>query len=95
MKYSIQYEKKCLKYLKRLDKHTQLRILKAINDLPNGDVKKVQGKTDDYRLRVGDYRIIFDKDDEKLVIYIIEIAPRGDVYKKYWIKEFVLNPHDI
>ena len=48
----------------------------------NGDIKRLQGRTEDYRLRVGDYRIIFTKDDEKLLIYVIEIAPRGDVYKK-------------
>ncbi len=81
MKYNISYEKRCLKYLKRLDKNTQLRILKAINNLPIGDVKSLQGSRDEYRLRVGDYRIIFTKDDEKKIIYIIEIAPRGDVYK--------------
>ena len=83
MKYNIQYDKRCLKYLKRLDKNTQLRIIKAINDLPNGDVKKLQGNTEDYRLRVGDYRITFIKDVERLFIYIIEIAPRGDIYKRY------------
>ncbi|MPN01691.1 hypothetical protein SDC9_148902 [bioreactor metagenome] len=81
MKYDIQYYKRCLKYLKRLDKNTQLRIIKAINSLPSGDVKKLHGNTEDYRLRVGDYRIIFSKDDEKLFIHVIEIAPRGDVYK--------------
>lgn len=81
MKYDIHYDKKCLKYLKRLDKNTQLRIIKAINSLPGGDVKKLHGNMEDYRLRVGDYRIIFSKDDEKLIIYVIEIAPRGDVYK--------------
>lgn len=83
MNYNIQYDKSCFKYLKRTDKNTQLRILKAINDLPNGDVKKLQGNNEDYRLRVGDYRIIFTKDDERLLIYVIEIAPRGDIYKKY------------
>ena len=60
----------------------QLRIIKAINQLPLGDVKKLQGNTEDYRLRVGDYRIIFSKDDEILIILIIEIAPRGEVYNK-------------
>lgn len=35
-------------------------------DLPDSDVKKLQGNTEDYRLRVGDYRIIFTKDDERL-----------------------------
>jgi len=36
MKYNIQYDKRCLKYLRRIDKKAQLRILKAINDLPYG-----------------------------------------------------------
>lgn len=82
MKYNIIYEKSCLKYLKRLDKNMQLRIIRAINQLPLGDVKRLQGNTEDYRLRVGDYRIIFSKDDEKFIILIIKIGPRGEVYNK-------------
>jgi mRNA interferase RelE/StbE len=82
MKYNIEYEKRCLKYLKKLDKNTQLRIIKVINELPLGDVKRLQGSSDNYRLRVGDFRIIFSKDDEKLIILIIEIGPRGDIYNR-------------
>ncbi|WP_282433076.1 type II toxin-antitoxin system RelE family toxin [Desulfosporosinus meridiei] len=37
---------------------------------------------DNYRLRVGNYRIVFSKDDENIVISIIKIGPRGEVYKK-------------
>ncbi len=80
MKYEIKYEKRCLKYLKKLDRNTQLRIIKAINTLPDGDVKKLQGEINNYRLRVGDFRVIFSKDDKQLIILIIEIGPRGDVY---------------
>lgn len=82
MKYNIKFDKRCLKYLQKLDKNMQLRIIKAINQLPLGDVKKLQGNTGDYRLRVGNYRIIFSKDDEDLIILIIEIAPRGEVYNR-------------
>ncbi len=82
MKYNIKYEKKALKYLKKLDKNTQLRIIKSINNLPLGDVKKLQGNTENYRLRVGSYRIIFSKHDENLIILIIEIKARGEVYNK-------------
>lgn len=81
MSYSFRYEKRSLKYLKRLEKTAQLRIIRAINELPFGDVKKLQGNKDDYRLRVGDYRIIFCKDDENSTILILDIAPRGDAYK--------------
>ena len=82
MIYKVKYEKDCLKYLKKLDQNTQTRIIIAINQLPFGDVKKLQGDTGDYRLRVGSYRIVFSKDDKNLIITIIEIAPRGEVYKR-------------
>ena len=82
MKYNIEYDKRCLKYLKKLDKDNQLRIIKAINELPFGDVKRLQGDNRNYRLRVGNYRIIFSKDDERLIILIIEIGPRGDIYNR-------------
>lgn len=82
MNYSIKYEKRCLKYLTKLDRNTQLRIIKAINQLPIGDVKKLQGNTEDYRLRVGSYRIIFSKDDENMNILILQIGPRGEIYNK-------------
>lgn len=83
MKYSIKYAKSSLKYLRRLDKNTQVRIIKAINDLPLGDIKKLQGSPENYRLRVGNFRIIFSKDDKYLIILIIEIGPRGEIYNKY------------
>ncbi len=53
-----------------------------INELPFGDVKRLQGGSNNYRLRVGDFRIIFSKDGEKLIILVIEIGPRGDIYNK-------------
>jgi mRNA interferase RelE/StbE len=81
MKYNIKYAKDCLKYLNKLDRNIQIRIIKGINQLPFGDVKKLQGSSEDYRLRIGDYRIIFSKDSEKSLIIVIEIAPRGEVYK--------------
>ena len=57
---------------------TRKRIINAINSLPLGDVKKLQG-VDGYRLRVGDFRIIFNKNGE--VLLIEKIDNRGQVYK--------------
>jgi len=82
MRYEIEYDKRCLKYLKKLDKNNQLRVIKAINALPLGDVKRLQGDNRNYRLRVGNHRIIFSKDDEKFIILIIEIGSRGDIYNR-------------
>lgn len=75
----IQYSKQAIKFLKKQDVLTRKRIVTAINNLPTGDVKKLQG-TDGYRLRVGDFRIIFDKNGDVLLIEKIE--NRGQVYKK-------------
>ena len=44
------------------------------------DIKKLQGEPY-FRLRVGQWRIIFDKDDEVKIISIEKIKPRGDAYK--------------
>lgn len=58
---------------------TKRRIINAINNLPSGDVKKLQG-VNGYRLRVGDFRILFDRDGN--ITYIEKIDNRGQVYKK-------------
>lgn len=75
----IQYSKQTVKFLKKQDVTTRKRIITAINNLPAGDVKKLQG-TEGYRLRVGDFRIIFDKNGD--VLWIEKIENRGQVYKK-------------
>lgn len=74
------YSKQAIKFLKKQDTTTKKRIVSAIEALPSGDVKKLQGMTSSYRLRVGDFRIIFDKDGN--IIYIEKIENRGQVYKK-------------
>lgn len=74
----IQYSKQAVKFLKRQDKPTRKRIVNAINLLPAGDVKLLQGRNG-YRLRVGDYRVIFDIHGN--ILYIEKIGNRGQVYK--------------
>ena len=75
----VQYSKQALKFLKKQDHTTRIRIVSAINSLPLGDVKKLQG-TNGYRLRVGDFRVLFDRDGN--IIYIEKIENRGQVYKR-------------
>jgi mRNA interferase RelE/StbE len=74
----IHYSKQAVKFLKKQDSITRKRIIKEIQRLPAGDVKKLQGESS-YRLRVGDYRIIFDH--EKNILMIIKIDNRGQIYK--------------
>ena len=74
----IQYSKQAIKFLKKQDKPTRKRIVTAINLLPAGDVKRLQGQNG-YRLRVGDYRVIFYFLGN--ILYIEKILNRGQVYK--------------
>lgn len=76
---SILYSKPAIKAISRMDATTKQRIKTAIEKLPAGDVKKLTGYSYAYRLRVGDWRILFDMQED---IMITNILPRGDAYKK-------------
>jgi len=52
MIYKIKIRPKALKFIEKQDKHQRLRIYKAIYNLPNGDIKKLVGGKEQYRLRV-------------------------------------------
>lgn len=74
----IHYSKQAVKFLKKQDAITSRRIINAIHNLPSDDVKKLKGESG-YRLRVGDFRVIFDKSGN--VLYIEKIDNRGQIYK--------------
>ena len=71
--------------IKKLDQPTWRRITDALDrfaeNYPNGDVKKLQGMDDEYRLRVGDWRVLFRRDVNAKVIVVFRVSPRGDAYK--------------
>jgi len=73
---------KAAKYLKGLAEPTKIRIkgtLKKLeNEPPLGDIKPMVGK-DGYRLRVGNYRILFATQDN--IIIVTDIGLRGQIYK--------------
>ena len=82
IKYSILLLKKAKKFIESQPKNQQERILKAINDLPQrGDIIPLSGKKSTFRLRVGDYRIIYKIQDELLLITVVNADNRGQVYK--------------
>lgn len=80
MKYKIIIQKAAKKFILKQSRDTQERLLKAINKLPEGDTKKLTS-ANGYRLRVGDFRVIFTKDDVVKIISIENIGNRGQVYK--------------
>lgn len=76
----IEYSKKAIKYINSADKLTKKRLKESIEKIPLGDIKKLQGIEDGYRLRVGDLRVLFSMEDN--IIYIDNIIPRGQAYKR-------------
>lgn len=63
-----------------------MRILHGLSTLgddpyrPDADVRKLTGQTDRYRLRVGDYRVIYRINNGQLIIEVIAVAHRRDAY---------------
>ena len=82
MTYKINIKKKAKKFIDRQDRNQQIRIYKAIYNLPNGDIKQLKGYNTTYRLRVGDYRILFIWSENEIIIDVIDADNRGDIYKK-------------
>lgn len=76
----IEYTKQAIKDISRLDNTTKVRIKQGIEGIPKGDIKKLKGHTELYRLRVGIWRILFSYLNNETAL-IEEIAPRGGVYK--------------
>ena len=77
---TIEYSKQAVKDISRLDSITKVRIKKGIEGIPKGDIKKLRGHNELYRLRVGFWRILFTYPNNKTVL-IEEISPRGEAYK--------------
>lgn len=75
----IEYKKKAVKYINSADKPTKKRLKEAIERIPFGDIKKLSGFENEYRLRVGDLRILFTFEND--IITINDIKPRGQAYK--------------
>jgi len=83
--YNIEWKQSAFKELKKLPKAVILKILEAIESLraiprPSG-VRKLTGTEDTYRLRVGEYRIVYNIFDSKLVIEIIRVRNRKEAYR--------------
>ena len=82
MTYKIVYDKPALKFLRKQSQEVRERIVRAIHLLPaEGDIKPLRGLDGEYRLRIGSYRVIYAVDHEVLIVKILDIGNRGDVYK--------------
>lgn len=69
--------------LRRLDTPVQRRVTDALDrlvaDPPQGDIVKLTGSADEYRLRVGDWRVRFIRQNN--TVYVLRVLPRGRAYR--------------
>lgn len=84
--FSIEYSKAARKALKAMPRTTARLIMGKVEALatapmaPNNNVKKLTNHPG-YRLRVGDWRVVYLVHEKALLIAVVRIAPRGDVYQ--------------
>ena len=83
--YRVVTSKSFDKALAKLTANWQKRIVTKIREIavdpyaPNNNLTKLQGR-DGYRLRVGDWRVIYELQDDRLVMLVLEVGPRGGIY---------------
>jgi mRNA interferase RelE/StbE len=85
MKYRIEFSPTAERQFKKLLKEVQARLkhridILAENPFPRG-VKKLSAEEDLYRLRIGDYRIIYQVQGKALLILILKLGHRKNVYR--------------
>ena len=81
MNYQVEFKPKAIKDLQSLLAEVQSRVFTKIELMQNnltGDVKRLTNYTPEYRLRVGDYRVLFEIEEYILVIY--RVKHRKDAY---------------
>lgn len=82
--YTLQYKKKAIKALAKINEPYFTTLMNAINKLAENPrpfgYTKLTGR-DGYRIRVGTYRIIYDILDDMLIVEIVNVGSRGDVYE--------------
>jgi mRNA interferase RelE/StbE len=84
-RYRIEVTRDALRALAKLDKPVRRRVQVAIDGLgqnyrPSG-VIALQGLRGAYRLRVGNYRVIYTVDDNRLVVLVVELGHRREIYR--------------
>jgi mRNA interferase RelE/StbE len=87
VKYAFRWRERAVRQLKAIPRTAALTILRAMTPLgddprrPDASVKKLAGYEDRYRLRAGDYRVIYDVTDAELVILVVGVGHRREVYR--------------
>jgi mRNA interferase RelE/StbE len=84
--YKILYSTQAAKALLKMPRNTAQKIRGKLEKLANDpfapipNARKLQGRPG-YRLRVGDWRVIYEINNNEVIIIVLKIAPRGEVYR--------------
>lgn len=86
-RYTVSFTRAALKELNKLDKPLRHRILAAVtlleeNPRPDG-VKKLARDDNAWRIRIGDYRVLYEIHDGQLIVVIFRAAHRREVYRSH------------
>ncbi|MBU8912283.1 MAG: type II toxin-antitoxin system RelE/ParE family toxin [Desulfobacterales bacterium] len=86
MIYSIEFRPVVLKSLKKFPRKDLVKIKKKIENLgtnlPDPNTTKMKGDNPFHRVRSGDYRIIYEIHDERVIILIVKVGHRKDIYRR-------------
>ncbi len=84
--YEIELKREPEKFIRKQSRKIQIQLISALRKLQKDprprQAKKLSGLDALYRIRVGDYRIVYTIREKKLLILVLRIAHRKDVYKK-------------
>ncbi|MYB77757.1 MAG: type II toxin-antitoxin system RelE/ParE family toxin [Chloroflexi bacterium] len=85
MNWRIVWSERARRDLRKLDASVSQRVVRALEELAGtglGDVKRLRGYDDQWRLRVGRWRVRFTIDPVSATLLIIRVLPRGDAYRE-------------
>lgn len=85
MKYKVAFKRSAAKALKSIPRSDQRRIAAKIDSLadnpPDPNTTKMKGNNPFHKVRIGDYRIVYEIQDDILLILIVKIGHRKDIYR--------------
>ncbi|MFJ8506695.1 type II toxin-antitoxin system RelE/ParE family toxin [Streptomyces avermitilis] len=87
MKYAFRFTTAAQRQFRAIDRPAAMRILAALTALgddpyrEDADIKKLTGPSGLYRLRVGGYRVAYRVEDGELIILVVKVGDRRDVYR--------------
>lgn len=83
--YTVRFSKKAEKALRKIDSVMRRRVLEKMQYLENNprsgpNIKTMQGFSNRYRYRIGDFRVVYEVIDKVLIVWVLETDWRGNIY---------------